>query len=90
MRGVIVVLAMLVAFAYSQTTINPANCGNAPNAPASGKRDLSDRIVGGDVARQNSWPWHGTVYQSNSFICGCSIITTVYMLTAAHCISASA
>ncbi|KAA0203570.1 hypothetical protein HAZT_HAZT007334 [Hyalella azteca] len=51
-----------------------------------------DRIVGGEDAYVGGWPWIAMLYGSPTpssdklFFCGGSLITSRYVLTAAHCI----
>ena len=49
------------------------------------------RIVGGEEAEPNSWPWHSKIKRRRasgrySFICGGSLIDARYCATAAHCV----
>ena len=52
----------------------------------------SQPIVGGHEAVPHSWPWQVALYQKSqnkpdgSFICGGSIISKRYVVTAAHCV----
>lgn len=51
---------------------------------------VARRIIGGQTPRQHSWPWIVSIhkqdeFQSTKFICGGSLISDRYVLTAAHC-----
>ena len=45
---------------------------------------LSERIVNGDDAVKNSWPWIVGV-RMGGFMCGGSILSEKWVITAAHC-----
>ncbi|XP_029012462.1 elastase 2 [Betta splendens] len=72
-----VILALFVAGAYG--------CG-LPTFPP-----IVTRVVGGEDVRQHSWPWQVSLqYQSGSnfyHTCGGTLISSQWVLTAAHCIS---
>lgn len=46
-----------------------------------------ERIVGGQNAVPNEWPWIVALFNSGRQFCGGSLINTVHILTAAHCIA---
>jgi len=50
--------------------------------------DQDPRIVGGNQAVSGSWPWQVALTRStNAFpFCGGSIISTNWIITAAHCV----
>lgn len=48
---------------------------------------LDGRIVGGSAVDITSYPWQLSLRRSNSHICGASIISANWALTAAHCVS---
>uniref|UniRef100_A0A7N8XA92 pancreatic elastase n=1 Tax=Mastacembelus armatus TaxID=205130 RepID=A0A7N8XA92_9TELE len=55
--------------------------------------DIGARVVGGEVARPNSWPWQislqflsgGSIYHT----CGGTLIRRGWVMTAAHCVDTS-
>nr|XP_020636786.1 chymotrypsin-like elastase family member 2A [Pogona vitticeps] len=62
-------------------------CGNPAYKP-----NVS-RVVGGENARKNSWPWQASLQYLSSgkwrHTCGGFLITKDWVMTAAHCISSS-
>jgi len=46
--------------------------------------------VGDDVDSPGKYPWQGSLQKYGSHICGGSLISTQWFLTAAHCVTASA
>ena len=56
-------------------------CGSRPSA--------SNRIVGGSVAKVNSWPWQVMLVVRSSGIqfCGGSLVDRYWVVTAAHCVN---
>jgi len=54
---------------------------------------VEERVVGGEVASPNSWPWQISLqYKSGSryyHTCGGTLITTSWVMTAAHCVDSN-
>ncbi|XP_045872161.1 transmembrane protease serine 4 isoform X3 [Meles meles] len=51
-------------------------CGDSLKAP---------RVVGGETASVDSWPWQVSIQYNKQHICGGSILDPHWILTAAHC-----
>lgn len=68
-------------------SVNP----DKPPEPACGNAPFSPFIAGGTESEQNKWPWMTAIFQRfntarpNKFLCGGSLISTRFILTAAHC-----
>ncbi|GFX90702.1 suppressor of tumorigenicity 14 protein [Trichonephila clavipes] len=48
--------------------------------------DETERVVGGQPADQEMFPWTVALYNEDNFICTASIISPFSVLTAAHCV----
>jgi len=44
------------------------------------------RIINGKTAYKDEWPWQVSIYYNRNFLCGGSIISPEWILTAAHCV----
>ncbi|XP_039455749.1 transmembrane protease serine 3 [Oreochromis aureus] len=56
----------------------PSECGVRPQ--------YRTRIVGGNISKQGQFPWQVSLHFRNEHLCGGSIISPYWVITAAHCV----
>ncbi|XP_056390130.1 serine protease 33-like [Hyla sarda] len=56
-------------------------------ATACGRPTFSQRVVGGKNSVSGKWPWQISIIYERSHLCGGSLISTSWVVTAAHCMS---
>lgn len=50
-----------------------------------GRQRSTSRIIGGTLAKLGQWPWQVTLHFMGSHVCGGTLISSDFVLTAAHC-----
>src|SRR4051794_35950381 len=93
-------LALSIAVVLSQVAALKAaernSAGNVTDLRAVRlQEEISTRIVGGDRAEKNAWPWQVVLYIKDkrgtfAMSCGGSLIQQGWVLTAAHCVNSLA
>ena len=58
-----------------------SECGTSPFKPF----DPRARIVGGEIADKENWPWVVRILVNDEHVCGGSLVNQEFVLTAAHC-----
>ncbi|XP_013965198.1 enteropeptidase [Canis lupus familiaris] len=56
-------------------------CGNKLVA-----REFSPKIIGGNDAKEGAWPWVVSLYYNGHLLCGASLISNDWLVSAAHCV----
>ena len=67
----------------------PCYCGQAKRIKFGRTDEAGDRIVGGESTEVNEYPWQAAVvipHDSGFALCGGSLISDIWVLTAAHCL----
>lgn len=56
-----------------------------PAPPACGKPQRLNRIVGGEDSTDAEWPWVVSIRKNGTHHCAGSLLTSRWVVTAAHC-----
>lgn len=60
-----------------------------PSSPVCGSPAVANRIVGGTDAAEGMWPWQVSLRYNGRAICGGSLISNQWVISAAHCVQFS-
>ena len=47
---------------------------------------VNPKIVGGSDAQAGSWPWLVALYYRDQLLCGASLVSSEWLVSAAHCV----
>lgn len=87
MKSVLLLLIVLDVFFSSFISATNYTCDPTLSCGcAVASTTIAARIVGGEAASNNVWGWMGSLRQYNSHICGASLLSSEYAVTAAHCV----
>ncbi|KAM4854978.1 transmembrane protease serine 11A [Thomomys bottae] len=75
-----------------KTRALPANVSSV-QANGCGKRVaplIVNRIMSGELAAKGAWPWQASLQRGNIHQCGATLISNMWLVTAAHCFKSNA
>uniref|UniRef100_A0A2I3FTJ2 Enteropeptidase n=1 Tax=Nomascus leucogenys TaxID=61853 RepID=A0A2I3FTJ2_NOMLE len=49
-------------------------------------QDITPKIVGGSNAKEGAWPWLVGLYYGGRLLCGASLVSSDWLVSAAHCV----
>ncbi|XP_065258970.1 serine protease 27-like [Emys orbicularis] len=81
-------LCSLLAMALLASSLVQGAQGSQ-NQAGCGKQLVSGRILNGQAAKDGAWPWQVSVQQNGSYICGGSLISESWVVSAAQCFTPS-
>ncbi|XP_003462483.1 ovochymase-2 [Cavia porcellus] len=91
MSNLILLLGMICLEQGKSATLflpKAPNCGqNVVKAQPINYLNIFSRIVGGDQAEKGSYPWQVSLKKRKKHICGGTIISPQWVITAAHCVA---
>ncbi|KAH0626590.1 hypothetical protein JD844_001664 [Phrynosoma platyrhinos] len=70
----------------SRAELSTSGAENSSAQTACGRPQMaSPRIIGGNNAKEGEWPWQVSIRQNRGHLCGGSLISNQWVVTAAHC-----
>ncbi|XP_023131890.2 transmembrane protease serine 7 [Amphiprion ocellaris] len=62
-------------------------CGRPSPLKRVGSSKVTERIVGGVNSGEGKWPWQVSLHFAGSLYCGASVLSSDWLISAAHCFS---
>lgn len=78
---ILVLLTVQISLQYLYSCNPSDTCGCSYNAAS------VTRIVGGETAVSTSWSWAVSISINGNSLCGGAILSSLWVITAAHCVS---
>nr|XP_008256676.2 serine protease 40 [Oryctolagus cuniculus] len=69
--------------------VTPSNRNNENLADVCGKSKVTGKIFGGKKAEPERWPWQASLLMNGRHICGAALISSTWVVSAAHCFQRS-
>jgi secreted trypsin-like serine protease len=86
-RGDILLLSVLSLFGIIRSSHQTVySCNSNASCGCSTNSATVIRIVGGENANSATWGWAVSISIGNTYLCGGSIISSSWVVTAAHCV----
>ncbi|KAM5277920.1 enteropeptidase isoform 1-T1 [Hipposideros larvatus] len=61
-------------------------CNHKPCGKKLVASKVSPKIVGGNNAKEGAWPWLAALYYNGKLLCGASLVSNNWLVSAAHCV----
>lgn len=79
-------IVLIAILCYQITAQSVYHCDPDAACGCASRPATVSKIIGGELAAANTWPWAVSLYYHNNFRCGAAIIAESWVLTAAHCV----